>query len=114
MANETFGFNGWGHSVTHQSIDFVDQSNDRFYVGVSAFIRVQLKDGTYHEDVGYGVSEGMRSKALAIEKACKEAVTDGLKRALRSFGNLLGNCIYDKDYLKSVQEQQKNVSLTVK
>ena len=43
---------------------------------------MQLKDGTYHEDVGYGVSEGMRSKALSIEKARKEAVTDGLKRAL--------------------------------
>ena len=57
---------------------------DRFYVGVSSFVRVQLKDGAYHEDVGYGVSEGMRSKALSIEKARKEAVTDGLKRALRS------------------------------
>ena len=44
---------------------------------------MQLKDGTYHEDVGYGISEGMRSKALSIEKARKEAVTDGLKRALR-------------------------------
>ena len=78
-------------------------------MGVSTFIRVQLKDGTYHEDVGYGVSEGMRSKALSIEKARKEAVTDGLKRALRSFGNLLGNCISDKDYLKYVQKQQKSV-----
>ena len=109
MANETFGFNGWSHSVTHQSIDFIDQSGDRFYVGISTFIRVQLKDGTYHEDVGYGVSEGMRSKALSIEKARKEAVTDGLKRALRSFGNLLGNCISDKDYLKYVQKQLKSV-----
>ena len=63
--------------------DFIDQSGDKFYVGVSAFVRVQLKDGTYHEDVGYGVSEGMRSKALSIEKARKEAVTDSLKRALR-------------------------------
>lgn len=69
-------------------------------------MRVQLKDGAYHEDVGYGVSEGMRSKALSIEKARKEAVTDGLKRALRSFGNLLGNCISDKDYLKYVQKQK--------
>ena len=40
----------------------------KFYVGVSAFVRVQLKDGVFHEDVGYGVSEGMRSKALSIEK----------------------------------------------
>ena len=51
---------------------------------MSTFVRVQLKDGAYHEDIGYGVSEGMRSKALSIEKARKEAVTDGLKRALRS------------------------------
>lgn len=32
----------------------------------------------------------------------KEAVTDGLKRALRTFGNLLGNCIYDKHYLEDI------------
>ena len=37
----------------------------------------------FHEDCGYGVSEGMRSKALSLEKAKKEAVTDGLKRALK-------------------------------
>ena len=41
------------------------------------------KDGSYHEDVGYGVSEGLKSKALSLEKARKEAVTDGLKRALK-------------------------------
>lgn len=41
------------------------------------------QDGSYHEDVGYGVSEGLKSKALSLEKARKEAVTDGLKRALR-------------------------------
>lgn len=63
--------------------DFIDQIGEKFYVGVSTFVRVQLKDGTFHEDVGYGVSEGMKSKALSIEKARKEAVTDGLKRALR-------------------------------
>lgn len=44
---------------------------------------LSLQDGSYHEDVGYGVSEGLKSKALSLEKARKEAVTDGLKRALR-------------------------------
>ena len=44
---------------------------------------VFTQDGVFHEDVGYGVSEGMRSKALSLEKAKKEAVTDGLKRALK-------------------------------
>ncbi len=44
----------------------------------------------------------MRSKALSIEKARKEAVTDALKRALKSFGNVLGNCLNDKDYVRLV------------
>jgi DNA recombination protein Rad52 len=47
------------------------------------FSPAPAQDGSYHEDVGYGVSEGLKSKALSLEKARKEAVTDGLKRALR-------------------------------
>lgn len=109
LANQIFGYNGWSHSVTSQTIDFVDHNQGRFFVGVSAIVRVQLKDGCYHEDVGYGVSEGMRSKALSIEKARKEAVTDGLKRALKSFGNALGNCLNDKDYIKLIAGQQKEL-----
>ena len=42
-----------------------------------------FQDGAFHEDIGYGVSEGMKSKALSLEKARKEAVTDGMKRALK-------------------------------
>merc|ERR1712042_195970 len=79
-----------------------------FYVGVSAFVRVQLKDGVFHEDIGYGTSEGQRSKALSIEKARKEAVTDGLKRALKSFGNALGNCLSDKDYVRLIGSKPKD------
>ena len=90
LANEIFGFNGWSHEVRSCSVDFVDASGGRFYVGVAAIVRVTIRDGSYHEDQGYGVSEGMRSKALSIEKARKEAVTDGLKRALKAFGNALG------------------------
>ena len=57
---------------------------------------------TYHEDIGYGSIENAKGKAMAFEKAKKEGTTDGLKRALRSFGNVLGNCIYDQDYVKQV------------
>ncbi|NXK22234.1 RAD52 protein, partial [Arenaria interpres] len=109
LANEMFGFNGWAHSVTQQNVDFVDLNNGRFYVGVCAFVKVQLKDGSYHEDVGYGVSEGLKSKALSLEKARKEAVTDGLKRALKCFGNVLGNCILDKDYLRAVNKLPRQI-----
>ncbi|XP_070192883.1 DNA repair protein RAD52 homolog isoform X2 [Littorina saxatilis] len=107
VANETFGFNGWSHSVSQQTVDFVDHINGKFYVGVSALVKIQLKDGAFHEDVGYGVSEGMRSKALSLEKAKKEAVTDGLKRALKCFGNCLGNCLGDKTYLKCITQAPK-------
>ncbi|KAM6936913.1 DNA repair protein RAD52 homolog [Xenentodon cancila] len=102
-----FGYNGWSHSISQQNVDFVDLVNGRFYVGVSAFVRVQLKDGSFHEDVGYGVSEGLKSKALSLEKARKEAVTDGMKRALKCFGNALGNCILDKEYLLAINKIPK-------
>ncbi|KAK5614472.1 hypothetical protein CRENBAI_022583 [Crenichthys baileyi] len=107
LANEMFGYNGWSHSVSQQNVDFVDLINGKFYVGVSAFVKVQLKDGSFHEDVGYGVSEGLRSKALSLEKARKEAVTDGMKRALKCFGNVLGNCILDKEYLLAINKIPK-------
>ncbi|XP_061750176.1 DNA repair protein RAD52 homolog isoform X3 [Nerophis ophidion] len=107
LANEMFGYNGWSHSISQQNVDFVDLVNGRFYVGVSAFVKVQLKDGSFHEDVGYGVSEGLKSKALSLEKARKEAVTDGMKRALKCFGNALGNCILDKAYLQAINKIPK-------
>ncbi|KAM7396568.1 hypothetical protein PAMP_019601 [Pampus punctatissimus] len=102
-----FGYNGWSHSISQQNVDFVDLINGRFYVGVSAFVKVQLKDGSFHEDVGYGVSEGLKSKALSLEKARKEAVTDGMKRALKCFGNALGNCILNKEYLLAINKIPK-------
>lgn len=71
LANEMFGYNGWSHSITQQNVgttsghgkpcntenlhhrnnnlccstDFVDLINGKFYVGVSAFVKVQLKVG---------------------------------------------------------------------
>ena len=113
LANETFGFDGWGYSVTNQTVDFVDhlagQSKQqvltnlshsvylfsfsicgslaliqvfsprpyenelpqlmqnrpnslpgKFSVGVSATVKVTLKNGCFREDVGYGCVDGMR------------------------------------------------------
>ena len=66
-------------------------------------------------------SRGSRSKGAALDKVrsdffvqnfryayllamqCKkEAMTDGVKRSLRNFGNLLGNCLYDKQYAQEI------------
>lgn len=103
LANEVLGFNGWSSSIRDTTIDYVDVDKDgRISMGVSMIIRVTLRDGTYHEDVGYGEIKNSPGKGAAFEKTKKEAATDALKRALRNFGNVLGNCLYDKDYLKKV------------
>ncbi|KAG9313572.1 hypothetical protein JVU11DRAFT_5901 [Chiua virens] len=104
LANEVFGFNGWSSSVVSLTTDFVDYSEEsrRFSVGATAIVRVTLRDGAYHEDVGYGLLENSKSKGAALDKCKKEAITDALKRTLRNFGNLLGNCLYDKSYAQEV------------
>lgn len=104
LANEVFGFNGWSSAIKIITIDFIDENphNGKISLGLSVTVRVTLRDGTYHEDIGYGHIENCKGKAAAFEKAKKEGTTDGLKRALRTFGNVLGNCIYDKDFLGRV------------
>lgn len=121
LANEVFGFNGWSSSIVSLTVDFADfnEESKRYNIGVTAVMRVTLKDGVFHEDVGYGMLENSKSKGQALDKVrhlrhvssifisdarqCKkEAVTDGLKRALRSFGNVLGNCLYDKSYASEI------------
>ena len=106
LANQVFGFNGWSSSIQNVQIDFVDESpaNGKISLGLSTIVRITIRDGTFHEDIGYGHIENCKGKAAAFEKAKKEAATDALKRALRNFGNVLGNCLYDKDYLLKVQK----------
>ncbi|CAK7234947.1 DNA repair protein rad52 [Sporothrix curviconia] len=108
LANEVFGFNGWSSSIQNIQIDFVDEHPQtlKISVGLSVIVRVTLRDGTYHEDIGYGHIENCKGKAAAFEKAKKEGTTDALKRALRSFGNVLGNCIYDKKYVERVSKMK--------
>lgn len=59
------------------------------------------------QDIGYGSETNARNKASAFEKARKTAVTDATKRALRNFGNALGNCLYDTPYLGGIGKMAK-------
>ncbi|KAG8797267.1 DNA repair protein rad52 [Serendipita sp. 398] len=104
LANEVFGFNGWSSSIVSLTVDYIDYNQDtqRYNVGVTAILKVCLRDGVSHEDIGYGMLENCKSKGMALDKCKKEAVTDALKRTLRTFGNVLGNCLYDKEYIKEV------------
>ncbi|KAJ3782520.1 hypothetical protein GGU10DRAFT_78485 [Lentinula aff. detonsa] len=104
LANEVFGFNGWSSSLVSLTTDFIDYNEEtrRYSVGVTAIMRVTLRDGVFHEDIGYGILENSKTKGPALDKCKKEAVTDALKRSLRNFGNLLGNCLYDKQYTNEI------------
>ena len=70
LANEVFGFNGWSSLIVSITTDFIDYSEEtrRFNVGVTAIVRVTLRDGVSHEDVGYGLLENSKSKGAALDK----------------------------------------------
>ncbi|KAI9315974.1 hypothetical protein BX666DRAFT_1859636 [Dichotomocladium elegans] len=102
LANDIFGYDGWSSEVRSMTIDLDECVNGLYTIGVSAVIRITLKEGNYHEDCGFGSAENMRSKIAALEKARKEACTDAFKRSLRMFGNAVGNCLYDKRFIQNV------------
>ena len=94
-ANAIFGFHGWEYGVT--KVDYVGN------VWVATVLLTALTpDGerVTREDVGVGIPASPRDSAPspdANETAIKGAVTDALKRALRTFGNAFGNSLYDKE-----------------
>lgn len=105
LANEIFGFNGWCSELINTQVDFLDTSpNGRISIGLSVVVRITIKDGTFHEDFGYGYIDNAKSKAMAFEKCKKEAYTDAIKRCLRCFGNVLGNCLYDRTIIPKIQK----------
>ena len=108
-AQQIFGFNGWSSRIIDISKEFEEQvaGSGRWSVGFGCVIRVTLKDGTFHDDVGFGSVMNEKDRGKAIENARKEAVSDGVKRSLRYFGAALGNCIYDKAHLKAASAAGK-------
>ena len=74
LANEVFGFNGWSTTVVNLTTDFIDYNGEskRYNVGASAIVRVTLRDGVFHEDIGYGMLENSKSKGGALDKVCLE------------------------------------------
>ena len=93
-ANRIFGEDGWSYSLQSVSLTNATQNGDMHHIGYMAIVAVTV-DGTTRTDVGHGQGHG-RSEGDAHDSAVKEAVTDGLKRALRTYGNPFGLALYDK------------------
>lgn len=105
LANQIFGFDGWSSEIRSITEDYCETNEGKVSVGFSCCCRVTLKNGIYKEDVGFGSTDNQKIRGAAVEKAKKEAATDALKRALRQFGNALGNCCYDKEFLRDVHKE---------
>ena len=97
-ANRIFGHDGWSYRITRlEMVSRLTTAKPQVRVGYLATVEVTV-DGVVRE--GSAVGSGMvapDSEADAHESAIKEAETDAMKRALRTFGNTFGLALYDKD-----------------
>ncbi|KIM91782.1 hypothetical protein PILCRDRAFT_57843 [Piloderma croceum F 1598] len=108
LANEVFGFNGWSSNVVNLMMDYIDFSEEskKFNVGITAIVRVTLRDEVFHEDIGYGILENSKRKGAALDKVRKKQC----KRSLRNFRNLLGNCLYNQSYAQEIVKIKVSVA----
>jgi len=97
-ANRIFGFGGWSYTIDMQKADLREGTNSKgdmqWQAAYVCICTVTVGEVT-RQDVGYG-SGFAKGIGDAIEGATKEAATDALKRALRTFGNKFGLALYDK------------------
>ena len=97
-ANRVFGFGGWGfelvENVTLRQIETVNAETGEVKVthAYTAPVRVTVPGAPPCTDIGFHAVTD--ETADGHETALKGAVTDGMKRALRSFGDRFGNGLY--------------------
>lgn len=98
QANRIFGYGGWGYElcgdVSLRRIEKVDVRTGEVKVNYaySAPVRVSVAGAPPRTDIGFHIVA--EDTPEGHDTACKGAVTDGLKRALRSFGDRFGNGLY--------------------
>jgi len=96
--NRVFGFDGWSYTIdlTRDALEIGKdhKGNDQWQAAYTCICTLRVGDVT-RQDVGFG-SGFAKAIGDAIEGATKEAATDALKRAARTFGNIFGLALYDK------------------
>ncbi len=97
-ANRVFGFGGWGFELVEnvglRRIETVDAQTGEVKVfnAYTAPVRVTVPGAPPRTDIGFHAVTD--ETADGHETAIKGCVTDGMKRALRSFGDRFGNGLY--------------------
>ncbi len=113
QANRIFGHGGWGYEVVGgvnlRDVQMVNaETGDvRISHAYAATVRVDVPGAPSRTDVGFHAVND--DTVEGHETAYKGAVTDALKRALRSFGDQFGNALYgDSAKVAAVKEAADN------
>ncbi|XP_033335591.2 uncharacterized protein LOC117225900 [Megalopta genalis] len=109
LANQAFGEGKWNHSVTNQTIDFVELYMGKYVCGCATFVKIQLHNGTYHEDMAYYSAEGA-TKGLAIHSARIVSLTEAFKKVLMCFNYFIEHDI-EKLLTKSSNSDTNNIQI---
>ena len=97
QANRIFGYGKWGSEIIGPLGFRQDTANADSSAAAGIYwarVRVRVSGYGSHSDVGCGVVAA--PSVDGHELAIKAAVTDGMKRALRQFGDQFGNALYDR------------------
>jgi DNA recombination protein Rad52 len=112
-ANRAFGADGWSYGIiTLDKVSEEKNANGNHVIGYTARVMVEV-GGISREDVGFG-SGIAKMLADAHEGATKEAVSDAMKRALRTFGDIFGLALYDKKQEHVEKEEKKDYIAQIK
>ncbi len=97
-ANRIFGFAGWDRETIETNCVWQHHRQGQNEAAYTVRVRVRVRAGdTEITREGSGSGRGWGpNPAEAHESALKEAETDAMKRALSTFGNPFGLCLYDK------------------
>lgn len=98
QANQIFGFDGWDRETVSLRCVWEGARQGRLGCAYLAHVRVRVRAGetiVCRDGHGSGTGAGA-TPGEAHELAAKEAETDATKRALVTFGNIFGLCLYDK------------------
>ncbi len=115
-ANRIFGHGGWLQKVISVDCRFDGENPSKkgqWLCSYTATVQVAVQDeaGNWipREDVGYG--NGFAKKpGEAHELASKEAVSDAVKRCLRTFGDPFGLVLYEKSDTKRAENMIERLS----
>tara|TARA_R110001583_G_scaffold2164_11_gene15817 strand:+ start:440 stop:1144 length:705 start_codon:yes stop_codon:yes gene_type:complete len=115
-ANRIFGFDKWSSETIYLQPDSAPvQANGKWQIRYISTVRITIHFSTHtiiRDGSGFGDGR-MTNLNGAVEMACKEAETDALKRALRTFGNQFGNALYDKKKSNVTKGEAKQISTPV-